>query len=95
MSLPAEVWTRIFELAADDDILFRPGIPTSLTESAWYQDYNWKNYPALEWKLRSPEQAMDVLQRRSYATKKVSLPSPNSNSFLYLTCPSSGNRLCM
>jgi hypothetical protein len=38
---------------------------------------------------------MDVLQRRSYATKKVSLPSPNSNSFLYLTCPSSGNRLCM
>ena len=77
MSLPAEIWTRIFDLAADDDILFRPGFPSSLAESAWYKDY-WNIYvdqghgnSASEWRLTSPQQAMDILQRRSYATKKV------------------------
>lgn len=75
MSLPAEIWTQIFGLAADEDILFQPGFPTSLAESAWCRDY-WKfrldvNDPS-EWNLRSPEQALDILQKRSYATKKVS-----------------------
>ena len=76
MSLPAEIWARIFDLAADDDILFRPGIPTSLAESAWY----WKTYEdgVSEWTIRSPEVAMDILQKRSYATKKV---LPNFVSF--------------
>lgn len=73
MPLPAEIWARIFDLAADDDILFRPGIPTTLAESAWCKDdrktYLTRGNP--EWALRSPEQAMDVLQRRSYSTKKV------------------------
>ena len=75
MSLPAEIWTQIFGLAADEDILFQPGFPTSLAESAWCRDY-WKlrfdvNESSAEWSLRSPEQALDILQRRSYATKKV------------------------
>ena len=75
MALPAEVWARIFHLAADDDILFRPGIPTSLAESAWCKD-QWQSCrdgggSGVEWNLRSPERAMDILQRRSYSTKKV------------------------
>lgn len=73
-ALPAEIWTQIFDLAADEDLLFQPGIPTSLAESAWVQDY-WKSQikdeSTSKWSLRAPEQAMDILQRRSYGTKKV------------------------
>ena len=64
--LPSEIWSQIFDLAADEDILFLPGIPTSMAESAWYRDII-----VNEWRLRSPQEAMNMLQRRSYATKKV------------------------
>ncbi|KAF9524338.1 hypothetical protein CPB83DRAFT_820210 [Crepidotus variabilis] len=72
--LPAEIWTQIFDLAADEDLLFQPGIPTALAESAWFREY-WRSQllvkdSSSDWSLRSPEQAMDILQRRSYATKK-------------------------
>jgi hypothetical protein len=64
--LPPEIWSQIFDLAADEDILFHPGIPTAMAESAWYKDIIIN-----EWRLRSPREAMNILQRRSYATKKV------------------------
>ena len=64
--LPSEIWSQIFDLAADEDILFLPGIPTAMAESAWYRDII-----VNEWRLRSPREAMNMLQRRSYATKKV------------------------
>ncbi|KIM38035.1 hypothetical protein M413DRAFT_448073 [Hebeloma cylindrosporum] len=64
--LPSEIWSQIFDLAADEDILFLPGIPTAMAESAWYRDII-----VNEWRLRSPREAMNVLQRRSYATKKA------------------------
>lgn len=84
MFLPAEIWTRIFDLAADDDILFRPGIPTSLAESAWCQGYYiGSGGSAPEWKLRSPEQAMDILQKRSFATKQVVLAPLLRQAFQY------------
>jgi hypothetical protein len=70
LELPAEIWTQIFDLAADEDILFQPGIPTIMVESAWYKDIIID-----QWRLRSPGEAMNLLQRRSYATKKVCLPS--------------------
>lgn len=74
LELPAEIWTHIFDLAADEDILFRYGIPTVMAESAWYKD------PIInEWRLRSPGEAMNLLQRRSYATKKVRLPEESSD----------------
>ena len=46
--LPSEIWSQIFDLAADEDILFRPGIPTAMAESAWYKDIIIN-----EWRLRS------------------------------------------
>ncbi|KDR66534.1 hypothetical protein GALMADRAFT_80689 [Galerina marginata CBS 339.88] len=63
--LPAEIWTQIFDLAADEDILFQQGIPTVMAESAWY-----KNVVGM-WNLRTPQEALNMLQRRSYATKKA------------------------
>ena len=52
--LPTEIWAQIFDLVADDDIILRPGIPTSLTESAWRNMYQGSD-PVFEWKLTSPE----------------------------------------
>jgi hypothetical protein len=63
--LPAELWTHIFDLAADEDVLFQHGLPATMAESAWYKDFSGK------WTLRSPKDALDLVQRRSYATKKV------------------------
>jgi hypothetical protein len=75
MSLPSEIWTQIFDLATDDDALSLRPILTSFAESAWSKVY-WKMYigsgdPASQWRVRSPEQIRDILQRRNYATKKV------------------------
>ncbi|KAJ7890153.1 hypothetical protein B0H14DRAFT_2690728 [Mycena olivaceomarginata] len=63
--LPAELWTHIFDLAADEDVLFQHGLPATMAESAWYKDFSGK------WTLRSPKDALDLVQRRSYATKKA------------------------
>lgn len=65
--LPAELWTRIFDLAADEDIILKYGLPTIMAECAWF-----KNVFG-EWTLRSPQEALNLVQRRSYATKKVRL----------------------
>ena len=65
LDLPAELWTQIFDLAADEDILFIHALPTSFGESVWWRDHTGR------WRLRSPQQAMNLLQARSYATKKV------------------------
>ncbi|KIY48402.1 hypothetical protein FISHEDRAFT_43360 [Fistulina hepatica ATCC 64428] len=63
--LPAEVWKQIFDLAADEDIIFGHGVPTSMVESAWFKNvFN-------EWTLRTPQEAINQIQRRSYATKKA------------------------
>lgn len=74
MALPGEIWTQIFELATDEDVLFQPGIQTSIAESAWERDSAKAQvgFPN-PWNLRSPEQAMDILLKRSYATKKVNV----------------------
>ena len=91
IDLPAEIWIQIFYLAADEDIIIQHGLPTVLAESAWYKNGD-------EWKLRSPQEAMEMLQRRSYAMKKVSfirfcprVRLPCSVSYLY-TIDSIGNR---
>jgi len=66
VDLPAEILIQIFYLAADEDIIIQPGLPTILAESAWYKDRD-------DWRLRSPQEAMEMLQRRSYAMKKVNM----------------------
>ncbi|KAJ7690836.1 hypothetical protein B0H17DRAFT_982851 [Mycena rosella] len=63
--LPAELWTQVFDLAADEDVIFQLGLPTIMAESAWF-----KNFFG-EWTLRSLQDALDLVQRRSYATKKA------------------------
>ncbi|KAH9478036.1 hypothetical protein JR316_0010272 [Psilocybe cubensis] len=79
-TLPDEIWSQIFDLAADEDILFQQGFPTVMAESAWYQDKVGGEFDTLpisrrwslesaSWRLRSPQQAMNLLQSRSYATK--------------------------
>lgn len=68
IDLPGEIWIQIFYLAADEDIIIQHGLPTILAESAWYKDRD-------DWKLRSPQEAMEMLQRRSYAVKKVNFIS--------------------
>ena len=97
MSLPSEIWTRIFHLATDDILSLGPGIPTSFMESAWSR-VDWKiciggGDPASRWRLRSPEEALDILHRKNYSTKKVL-----SSVFLHsdmLTCLPLGNHLHM
>lgn len=69
VDLPAEIWIQIFYLAADEDIIIQHGLPTVLAESAWYKDGD------DDWKLRSPQEAMEMLQRRSHAMKKVNFIS--------------------
>ena len=66
LDLPSEIWTQIFDLAADEDLIFQYGLPTSMAESAWFKSV------VGEWALRTPQEALNLIQRRSYATKKAS-----------------------
>lgn len=65
MDLPAEIWAQIFNLAADDDLIFQYGLQTSFSVHAW-----WKAFHG-DWLLRSPMEALNYIQKRSYFTKKV------------------------
>ncbi|KAJ6613510.1 hypothetical protein B0H10DRAFT_2222157 [Mycena sp. CBHHK59/15] len=64
-ALPAELWTQVFDLAADEDVIFQYGIPGVMAESAWFKNV------FEEWVLRPPQDALHLVQRRSYATKKA------------------------
>lgn len=64
-SLPPELWSHIFGLAADEDTIFYPGLPTSMTQSSWARSL------VTDWQLRTPRDLINMVQRRSYATKKV------------------------
>lgn len=66
LDLPSEIWTQIFDLAADEDLIFQYGLPTSMAESAWFKSV------IEEWALRTPQEALNLIQRRSYSTKKAS-----------------------
>ncbi|KAG2112409.1 hypothetical protein DEU56DRAFT_842911 [Suillus clintonianus] len=63
-SLPPELWSHIFGLAADEDTIFYPGLPTSMTQSSWASSL------VTDWQLRTPRDSINMVQRRSYATKK-------------------------
>jgi hypothetical protein len=64
ITLPAELWNAIFDIAADEDIIFDHGLPTVMAESTWFNS-------ADQWQLRAPQESLHLVQRRSYATKKV------------------------
>ena len=64
--LPPELWYQIFDLAADEDVIFYPGLQTSMAQSTWSRAVYGK------WKVRTPQDTINIIQRRSYATKKVS-----------------------
>ncbi|KAI6021245.1 hypothetical protein EDC04DRAFT_2869846 [Pisolithus marmoratus] len=62
--LPPELWSYIFDLAADEDVIFYPGLPTSMAQSTWSRAIYDK------WSVRTPQDTINIIQRRSYATKK-------------------------
>ena len=63
--LPDELWQSIFRHAVDDSLSEHRWQPTIMAECAWF------NNGLDEWKLRRPEQAIELLQRRDYRTKKA------------------------
>lgn len=65
MKLPEEIWAQIFDQAADEDVIFQYGLPTTMAESAWVKN------AFGQWMLRRPSEALNSVQRRSYSTKKV------------------------
>ncbi|KAH0582119.1 hypothetical protein J132_08013 [Termitomyces sp. J132] len=65
MDLPSEIWTQIFDIAADEDVIFQYGLPTMMSESTWVKGF------ASKWALRRPSDTLNFIQRRSYATKKA------------------------
>lgn len=75
MDLPAEVLTQIFALATDEDLIFQYALPTSLANSSWFRHFNG------DWALRPPEEAGNLLMRRSYKTKKVSVCRATSDVY--------------
>lgn len=68
--LPPEIWWYIFDLAADEDTIFYPGLQTSMAQSTWSKSL-WGG-----WTVRTPHDTINIIQRRSYATKKVSSSLP-------------------
>lgn len=77
MSLPSEIWTQIFHLAADEDEIFRYELPISLDTSIWTRNTLKDKLPQSDiqdWTLKTPSDILNALQRRSYATKKVRVP---------------------
>lgn len=68
LDLPDELWQQIFLAAVDTDVLGH-WLPTSMAESAWFKNI------FEEWALRPPHEAVNMVQRRSYFTKKVSYHS--------------------
>ncbi|KAG6811182.1 hypothetical protein H0H92_008622 [Tricholoma furcatifolium] len=65
MDLPAEIWAHIFDIAADEDVIFQYGLPTMMSESIWVKGLTSK------WALRRPSDSLNYIQRSSYATKKA------------------------
>jgi hypothetical protein len=64
IDLPAELWNAIFDLAADEDVIFDHRLQTVMSESYWAKS-------SAEWQLRTSQDSLDLVQTRSYATKKV------------------------
>ncbi|KAH7919835.1 hypothetical protein BV22DRAFT_1107950 [Leucogyrophana mollusca] len=62
--LPPELWSYIFSLASDEDLLLYPGLPTSFALSSW-DTHALSQLPI----LRTPHDALCILQRRAYITK--------------------------
>jgi hypothetical protein len=63
IDLPSELWNAIFDIAADEDVIFDYSLPTVMAESTWFNSENWQ--------LRTPQGSLHFVQRRSNATKKV------------------------
>lgn len=64
IDLPAELWNTIFDIAADEHVIFNHNQLTVMAESMWAPH-------GQQWQLVAPEESLDLIQKRSYATKKV------------------------
>ncbi|KAF7971329.1 hypothetical protein HWV62_21420 [Athelia sp. TMB] len=65
VELPSEILNTIFDLAADEHVIFDPSLPNSMAESTWFTPL------PDQWQLRTPQDSVNLIQRRSYATKKA------------------------
>lgn len=65
VELPSEILNTIFDLAADEHVIFDPSLPNAMAESTWFTPL------PDQWQLRTPQDSLNLIQRRSYATKKV------------------------
>ncbi|KZT22711.1 hypothetical protein NEOLEDRAFT_1119019 [Neolentinus lepideus HHB14362 ss-1] len=64
-SLPAELWSYIFDVATEEPVLSDCSIPTAWDESIWFRTMFG------EWALKPPHERVNEVQRKSYATKKA------------------------
>lgn len=86
-ALPSELWQSIFELTTDDEAILRHEFPMAMACSEWFrQIYG-------PWILRSPQEVLNSLQRKGYATKKASESAWLSLGYLRLM-PRALRRLC-
>jgi hypothetical protein len=69
--LPHEILISIFELAADEDIIFDKELPTAFSAYSRYLGGR-----TCQWTLITPQESLNLRQRRSYITKKVRLYIP-------------------
>ena len=80
IDLPSELWNSIFDLAADENVIFDHSLPTIMAQSTWF-----KSVLVNKWELRDPTETLNSIQRRSYSTKKVRLSnSPHPCYFLLI-----------
>jgi hypothetical protein len=65
-ALPTELWEAIFDYAAEDSRIYGHCFPESMDHSEWF--------PRLDggWLPRGPQEVINSLQRKGYATKKAS-----------------------
>ncbi|KAJ7075275.1 hypothetical protein B0H15DRAFT_792003 [Mycena belliarum] len=89
--LPSELWTQIFDLAADEALILQHRLPTSMSGLKHFQN-NLSGFPA-----ESLQDELNRVQRRSYRTKKAvvltckkwrALEHQSLFSFLYFRAPS-------
>jgi hypothetical protein len=66
LELPSEIWEAIFDLATEDERIYKTQLPNAMDRSEWF--------PRFEggWIPRGPQEVVNSLQRKGYATKKVS-----------------------
>ncbi|KAJ7075278.1 hypothetical protein B0H15DRAFT_916981 [Mycena belliarum] len=68
--LPSELWTQIFDLAADQALILQHRLPTAMSGLEHFHQNNLGGW-STGWSAESMQQQLNWVQRRSYRTKKA------------------------